>query len=227
MILSIETSTPVCSVALHQKGELIAFAENRIEKAHSSFLSLMIDQLFQNTETNPNALTAVAISEGPGSYTGLRIGTATAKGICQALDIELISINTLTAMAAQILPFVDQKTLICPMIDARRMEVYTAIYDKNLQSISPIEAKIIDYQSFEEFTSQNNLWFFGNGAQKCIPFFEERNARFVKNITPSAKEIGALASQKFDNQLFENLAYFEPLYLKEFVAKPSKERLIR
>jgi tRNA threonylcarbamoyladenosine biosynthesis protein TsaB len=175
-----------------------------------------------------NSLDAVAISKGPGSYTGLRIGTSTAKGICYAIGAKLIAINTLKAMAFGISKFYKDTTLLCPMLDARRMEVYCLVCRNDMSSIEKTQAKIIDQSSFENLLAKHEMVFFGNGAPKCKPLLQKSpNATFIDGIYTSAANIGDLAWRSFQNDQFEDVAYFEPFYLKDFVAKkPSAKKLV-
>lgn len=223
MILSIETSTKVCSVALHQSGELVAESTLYVDKSHSEKLALLIKDLLSYAEIETNDLIAVAIASGPGSYTGLRIGTSTAKGLCYALDIPLIAVSTLEAMAYGVAKSITEHILLCPMLDARRMEVYTMLLDKELGVLQPTEAKIIDEQSYVEQLKNNKIVFFGNGAAKCEAFLgHNKNAVFITTQSVSAVNVGDLAWNKFQQNTFEDLAYFEPEYLKEFKAIKPK-----
>jgi len=219
IILSIETATPVCSVALHIAGNLIASYELHTERSHSDQLTSMIEQVCKQGGVKLPEIAAIAISKGPGSYTGLRIGVATAKGMCFALDKPLVAINTLEAMVWQINTFFGENTLFCPMIDARRMEVYCLVADTKGNILQETEAKIIDHQSFENILSTNKVVFFGNGAMKCQELIQHENAIFLDGLYPSAKTVGLLASQKYTQKAFEDLIYFEPFYLKDFVGK--------
>jgi tRNA threonylcarbamoyladenosine biosynthesis protein TsaB len=219
LILSLETSTHVCSVALHQDGRLIAASEIHIEQSHASKLALLIDDVKKSAGIELSELKAVAISSGPGSYTGLRIGTSTAKGLCYALDIPLISVNTLDLLTHQVSKYNFQKSLLIPMLDARRMEVYCQVTDVNLNMIRPIEAKIIDELSFADLLEHNRILFFGNGADKCDAVIRHSHAVFLKGIYPSAAHLGFLAYRKFNEGITEDLQHFEPFYLKDFVAK--------
>ncbi len=234
MILSLETSTPVCSVALHQEGKVISYAEIFIAHAHSDNLSVMIKNVLEQGKCKMTDLQAVAISKGPGSYTGLRIGTSAATGLCFALDIPLIAINTLKALAAQMQNKIygliqDENALLCPLLDARRAEVYRAIFDKNLNEILPTEAKVIEKDTFEELLVKQKVVFFGNGAEKTKDLItQNERAIFVPNIENSSLGMGKLAFEKFQNKDFEDLAYFEPFYLKDFIAiKPRKDKYFK
>ena len=230
LILSIETSTKVCSIALHQKGNLIALKESHVPHSHSSLINTFIDEVLKEANLEMSALEAICISEGPGSYTGLRIGTSTAKGLCYALDIPLISVKTLQGMAYSMVEnseIVLEDTILCPMIDARRMEVYCAIFDKKGKFITPTEAKIIDEKSFNETLNHHKMLFFGDGSDKCKEIIKSENAIFMEDGFPTAKSFGKLAYEKFINEEFEDVAYFEPFYLKEFHTIPSKKNLLK
>ncbi len=215
-ILSIETATNVCSVALHDDGELLGHQELFVDKSHSGLLTLLIDQLVNHCGLSLKQLAAIAISEGPGSYTGLRIGTSTAKGLCYSLEIPMISVSTLEAMLWSVLPFSDKASLLCPMIDARRMEVYCLLADAKGRVINPTRAEVIDEESFMEVLEHQEIIFFGNGALKCQQVITHSNATFIDHITPNAKNIGTIASDKYLNKEFVDVAYFEPFYLKDF-----------
>jgi tRNA threonylcarbamoyladenosine biosynthesis protein TsaB len=224
-ILSLETSTDVCSVALHHDRNLIKEAAIVRPQAHASELAPMIQRLCTEAEIKVNALDAVAISAGPGSYTGLRIGTSTAKGICYSLDIPLITLPTLDLLAFQATPNNPEFFLLCPMIDARRMEVYCKILDADLQTLSPVEARVIDHESFRELLQTRKMLFFGNGAEKCKSVLKHENAFFVDGISPLASALGVLAFEKYRTKNFEDLENFKPLYLKEFIAKKAQPLL--
>jgi tRNA threonylcarbamoyladenosine biosynthesis protein TsaB len=223
LILSIETSTKVCSVALHEQGKLLGVSELFTEKSHSGAITLLIQNLVTLAGFQLSNLEAIAISKGPGSYTGLRIGTATAKGLCYALDKPLIAVHTLEAMSYGLsckVPGNDY--LFCPMIDARRMEVYCAVYQPELQEVLSVDARIINESSFEELLARHKIIFFGDGAAKCKPLLSHSNhAHFIEDMYPSAADAGVLAFGKFTQQTFEDIAYFEPFYLKEFFFKKS------
>lgn len=221
LILSIETSTPICSAALHEGTELLSYAELRLAKSHSAMLSSLIEQVLQNAQKTFSDLQAIAIAKGPGSYTGLRIGTSTAKGICFAHELPLIAINTLEAMAFRVKPY--RHTWLCPMLDARRMEVYCALFDQEMNCLSPTEAKIIEENAFADALESQVIAFFGNGANKCQALIKHSNAHFLDDIHPSAQQVGLLAQKAFAENQFEDLAYFEPFYLKDFVGKKPKK----
>jgi tRNA threonylcarbamoyladenosine biosynthesis protein TsaB len=218
LIISIETSTKVCSVALHRDTTLLASSEILIEKSHSRYITVMIDRLFEYSGEQLQDIDAVAVSKGPGSYTGLRIGVSTAKGLCYALDKPLIAVDTLAAMAHQANRYNHAGAMLCPMTDARRMEVYCALYDATMKEQEPVQAKIIDEQSFQSILNQSPVLFLGDGAQKCKAVLGHNpHAIFVDGVYPSAVAIGNLAMQQFAEKNFEDVAYFEPFYLKDFV----------
>jgi tRNA threonylcarbamoyladenosine biosynthesis protein TsaB len=225
-ILSIEGSQKVCSVAIHNNGDLMASNSIFTEKAASSILTPQIEQILYNCQLKPTDLEAVAVAKGPGSYTGLRIAVSTAKGLCLAIDKPLIAINTLQAMAAQVVSFFPEQYLFCPMLDARRMEIFCAILNKNLEFIEQTQAKVMDEQSFSELLVDKSVVFFGDGAEKCQHLFGDKlNAHFLeKSIFPTAETIGKLAFEKYKMAKFENLITFEPFYLKEFVGTVPKSR---
>ncbi|GAB2527099.1 tRNA (adenosine(37)-N6)-threonylcarbamoyltransferase complex dimerization subunit type 1 TsaB [Spirosoma aerophilum] len=230
LIISLDTSTTVCSVALHHQNNttgssILGSYELFTERTSSAMLTTLISQIVSQAGFELTQLDAVAVAKGPGSYTGLRIGVSTAKGLCFALDKPLMAINTLQAMAEQIRAFFPADHLLCPMIDARRMEVYCALYTNGGQEVQATTAKIIDEQSFNEWLSQRPVVFFGDGAEKCRSLLSaHKNAIFPnKLILPSARTIGQLAALAFDQNQFEDVASFEPFYLKDFMAiKPKK-----
>lgn len=225
-ILCIETATEVCSVAISSQGKLLALEENHDGNAHASQLHLLVQKVLDSAGITLQDLDAVAVSKGPGSYTGLRVGVSTAKGYCYALGIPLIAINTLESLLrGQGLGEREQstKTLYVPMLDARRMEVYCAVFDCHAKMLRETEAKIIDETSFSDLLSTNELFFFGNGATKCKIMITHPNAKFLDNVLCSAKGMVNVAFEAFQSQKFEDTAYFEPFYLKDFVGtKPRK-----
>lgn len=223
LILSLETSTSVCSVALHADGILQASSYIYIKQSASSKLAVMVDEILKRCDLNPSQLSAIAVSEGPGSYTGLRIGVATAKGLCYALNIPLIGVNTLECLVKQVAHRYSNDMILCPMLDARRMEVYCLLSDNKGRTIESTNAKVIDASSFSGVLSNNKVIFFGNGADKCKEEINHQNAIFVDGIVPSADQIGELAYIKYEANQFENLADFEPFYLKDFLIKKPKE----
>ncbi len=222
IILSIETSTPTCSIAVHKGEELLAkFSINRAQ-SHSSILNPSIEAILKFCDLNLTDLSAVAISKGPGSYTGLRIGTSTAKGLCFSLGIPLIGINTLEALAKQVAGINITGSRLCPMLDARRMEVYTMLLTPELKKVIDTHPLILDHESFNSQLDSHSILFFGNGSNKFQATIDHPNAHFINNILPDAQYIGEMASDRFENKEFEDLAYFEPFYLKEFRATKPK-----
>ena len=221
IILAIETTTKNCSVALFDNGILLQIKEqNSGDYSHAEQLTLFIKDLIRESNITLKEVNAIALSMGPGSYTGLRIGTSTAKGLCYALGIPLISISTLKAMAFG-MSKAQQSELLCPMIDAKRMEVFAAIYDNNNKEVREVRADIVDKETYVEYLNKSIL-FFGDGAIKCKDIINNTNAKFIEDIYPSAKDLGALSYQKFVNKDIEDVAYFEPYYLKDFVAGKKK-----
>lgn len=225
LLLSIETSTSICSVAIHEEGRLIQYIENEVPQSASSQLAVMIHQALESSKKKSNQIQAVVVSAGPGSYTGLRIGVATAKGICYALNVPLLSVNTLELLAYQYSSTKVEPSgmrLLCPMLDARRMEVYCMLLDSSLTILEPTHAKIIDESSFKDQLYQQPIYFFGNGADKCKEAIRHSNAHFISDIVPSAAKLGELGFKKYKAALFEDVATFEPFYLKDFlVRKPN------
>ena len=224
IVLNIETSTDSCSAAITIDGVAVAVAANLSAANHASELPVFIEQLLRQAKENDWHLDAVALSQGPGSYTGLRIGASIAKGICYGLNIPLIPIDTLQVLCAS-LQNTMQNALLCPMLDARRMEVYTALYEstdkENFKRCGDVEAKIIDQDAFAEELQQQPIIFFGNGAMKCKEVITAQNAHFIDNIVPQAKYMGLLAEAQTNRLAVKEMAYYEPFYLKEFVAAPS------
>lgn len=223
LILNIETATNICSVALGQDGKTLFEHTDTGGQNHAKLLTILIQDLFKKSHSLLSNLDAVAISKGPGSYTGLRIGTSVAKGICYALGIPLIAINTLQAMANH--AALSPNTLRCPMIDARRMEVYCQLFDKELNVLSQTEAKILDEKSFQEQLTEQAIAFFGDGATKFQEVCNAPNAFFHKNILPNASQMVALAEKSYQEQKFVDVAYFTPFYLKKFQVTTSKKRV--
>lgn len=221
LILCIETATPVCSVALVKGNDVVALKESTQKNAHSSLLTLLIQDLLAETSLSPHDLNAVAVSKGPGSYTGLRIGVSTAKGFCYGADIPLIAINTLKSMALGISSEMknnDENIFFCPMIDARRMEVYSALFDLSGKQIRETLAEIITAESFSSYLDQRKIVFCGDGASKCKEVINHHNAIFKDDFMPSAAHMATFAAQRFSKGVFEDVAYFEPFYLKDFIA---------
>jgi tRNA threonylcarbamoyladenosine biosynthesis protein TsaB len=223
-ILQIETATTVCSVALAMDGKVVNFKQLDERNIHAEIINLFIEDLVTGAGIQFGDLDAIAVSCGPGSYTGLRIGISTAKGLCFALDKPLIAVKTLEAMANGIITQGNYTNiLLCPMIDARRMEVYTALFDMLGDEIEPVTAKIIDEDSFSEQLQSNKILFFGDGAEKCEAVLgSNTNAQFLPGFTNSATYLTQKAFYKFANEDFEDVAYFEPYYLKDFIAGIKK-----
>lgn len=226
-ILQIETATTVCSVALATNGIVVAYKQVDQRNIHAEVITRYIDELINTAGLKYTDLDAIAISSGPGSYTGLRIGVSTAKGLCYALDKPLIAIETLAAMANGIIAdsslSIDENTLLCPMIDARRMEVYTALFDLSGKKVKDTAAEIINEQSFDEYLENNEILFFGDGAEKCQSILGNNpNAQFINGFTNSATYLTRQAAEKFATKDFEDVAYFEPFYLKDFLITSKK-----
>ncbi len=219
-ILSIDTSTSICSVALHTEGKLIAHTETFLDRSHSRNIAHMVNHVLDICEINMEILSAFAVSAGPGSYTGMRIGTSTAKGFCFALGKPLISVSSLYSLAAK-LEHKQPGIYYTPMIDARRMEVYTAIYDSSLNEISKEEALILSEEAFQEQLIDKKVLFGGDGSNKFQKICAHSNAFFANDTYPSAEFMGKKAFEKFQNQQFEDIAYFEPNYIKEFHTNSS------
>ena len=227
-ILHIETSTAVCSVAVSQDTDVIFKQENFEGPSHATLLGVFVDEALSFIDSSGIPLDAVAVSCGPGSYTGLRIGVSMAKGICYGREVPLIALPTLQILCVPLLlqHELPDDALLCPMIDARRMEVYSAIYDRGLQELKEISADIIDEHSYLEFLEQRPVYFFGDGAAKCKDIITHPNAHFVEGINPLARQMMPLAEKAFWNKNFVDVAYFEPFYLKEFVATKPKKKLL-
>lgn len=232
LILCIETGTDICSVGLARDGELISLRESDQGRDHAKRLGVFVDELLRETGVMPDELDAVAVGKGPGSYTGLRIGVSFAKGLCYGLQIPLVAVCSLDALAevaiedheAGILDVEawDEATL-CPMVDARRMEVYTCLYNAKCEPQGEVSAEIIDGESFADVRREGQLVIFGNGAAKCREVLSD--ATYI-NITPSARGLARLAQQRLSAGKVEDIAYFEPFYLKDFVVIPSKKKLL-
>ncbi|OGX84444.1 tRNA (adenosine(37)-N6)-threonylcarbamoyltransferase complex dimerization subunit type 1 TsaB [Hymenobacter glacialis] len=229
LLISLETSSPVCSVALHRiaDGSLVGQSELRLDKSHSTHLTILIEQLLANTGHQLSDLAAVAVSDGPGSYTGLRIGAASAKGLCFALDVPLVAVSTLKALAAQVMTGTarPKKFLFCPMLDARRMEVYAAVYTHEGQEVVAPTPLVLEADTLAEQLAQHSVLFFGNGAAKFQSLLgEPANAGFLTGIEPSAIAVGQLAVAAFHRQEFQDVAYYEPFYLKEVYTTTPKAK---
>lgn len=227
-IISIETATSVCSVALHENGECVALKEINEPNAHSEKLTLLIEELLQERNLKISDCNAIALSKGPGSYTGLRIGTSVAKGLCYACTLPLIVVDTLQAIALACKNVVNNdnpNNIYMPMIDARRMEVYTSLWDCNLQNLQETNALVVTYEAKASFEPTKQYFLCGDGSKKCKETLESQNITFVEDIQATAKTIGDIASQLYDKQEFADVAYFEPFYLKEFQAAAPKKLL--
>lgn len=227
-ILHIETSTDVCSVAVSQDGACIFHEEDHSGPNHAVKSGTFIDEALSFIDSHLIPLDAVAISSGPGSYTGLRIGVSTAKGICYGRDVKLISVPTLQLLCVPVLlreKVQEEDALLCPMIDARRMEVYAQVFDCALHEKRAIQADIVDSDTYKEFLDEHPVYFFGNGAAKCMEAINHPNAHLIEGVEPLAKWMSPLAEKKFFDEQFEDVAYFVPFYLKDFVAKMPKKLL--
>lgn len=227
-ILHIETSTDVCSVALSEDGAVLFSKEDFNGPQHAVTLGVFIDEVLSMADSHAKLIDAVAVSCGPGSYTGLRIGASMAKGICYGRNIPLIALPTLKVLSVPILLMdeLPEDALLCPMIDARRMEVYSAIYDRALNPVKEVSADIIDSNSYTEYLNDHPVYFFGNGASKCKEVIKHPNARFIDDIQPLARWMFPLADRQFWDKEFQDVAYFEPFYLKEFVATIAKNKVL-
>ena len=226
-ILHIETSTDVCSVAVSEDSQVIFHQEDHSGPNHAERLGTMVDEALSFTDNHAIPFDAVAVSCGPGSYTGLRIGVSMAKGICYGRDLKLIAVPTLELLCVPILlrEIPEEDALLCPMLDARRMEVYAGIYDRGLRTVREIRADIVDENTYKEYLDEHPVYFFGNGAKKCISTINHPNAHLIDGIEPLAKWMQPLAEKRYLNEQFEDVAYFVPYYLKDFVAKLPKKSL--
>ncbi len=224
-ILHIDTTTKICSVAVSEDGVVIFHKEEFDGPSHSVLLGGMVEEAMSFTDNHAIPFDAVAISNGPGSYTGLRIGLSMAKGVCYGRDLKLLNIPTLQVLCVPILLGnydLPDDALLCPMLDARRNEVYTAIYTRGLIPVEDVQAKIIDEDSFSDHLEHHPVYFFGNGSDKCQPIVQSPNAHFIQGIHPLAKNMCPLAEKAHARGEFADVGYLEPLYLKEFVAGPQK-----
>ncbi|WP_315536530.1 tRNA (adenosine(37)-N6)-threonylcarbamoyltransferase complex dimerization subunit type 1 TsaB [Prevotella koreensis] len=224
-ILSIETSTDVCSVAMSENGQCIFKQEDHGGPNHAVSLGVYVDEALSFTDNHAIPLGAVAVSCGPGSYTGLRIGVSMAKGVCYGRNVPLLAVPTLEVMCVPVLlnHEIEEDALLCPMIDARRMEVYSAIYDRALKEQRETRADVVDADTYREFLDRRPVYFFGNGAAKCMETINHPNARLIEGIEPLAKYMFPLAERKWVQEEYEDLAYYVPFYLKDFVAKMPKK----
>ena len=232
LILCIETGTDICSVGLSRDGELVSLRESDEGRDHAKRVGVFVDELLRETGIAPDELDAIAVGMGPGSYTGLRIGVSFAKGMCYGLQIPLVAVGSLDALAevaiedneAGILDVKDwNDAVLCPMVDARRMEVYTRLFNAAGEPLSEVSAEIVTEQSFAEWRKGRQLVIFGNGAAKCCEILPD--ATYV-NITPSARGLARLAERRLQEGKTEDIAYFEPFYLKDFIVIPSKKKLL-
>jgi tRNA threonylcarbamoyladenosine biosynthesis protein TsaB len=232
-LLLIDTSTKVCSLALSVDGKPVFVRVSLDEASHASLLGVFAWEAVEYARTNHLKIDAVAVSAGPGSYTGLRIGISEAKGLCYGLGIPLIAVPTPKILASAYLALASNVSLggqearfLCPMIDARRMEVYTALYDSGLNEIHPVQSEIIVEDSYKEYLDEDVVVFFGDGSDKCRMILQSPNALFVKNVYPHAKAMIRLAEKAFEKCEFVDVAYFEPFYLKEFQATVAKNKVL-
>ena len=226
-ILHIETSTNVCSVAVSEDGQRIFDQVERGGMSSAEKLGTMVDEALSFTDSHAIPFDAVSVSCGPGSYTGLRIGVSMAKGICYGRDLKLIAVPTLEVLCVG--PLLGEKisegALLCPMLDARRMEVYAAVYDRALKPVRDVQADVVTADTYKEWLDRGPVCFFGNGAAKCMEVINHPNALLIEAVEPLAKWMQPLAERRFLNEQFEDVAYFEPFYLKDFVAKMPKKLL--
>ena len=227
-ILHIETSTQVCSVAVSEDSQVIFHQEDHSGPNHAERLGSMVDEALSFTDNHAIPFDAVAVSCGPGSYTGLRIGVSMAKGICYGRNLKLIAVPTLELLCVPVLlreAVEEEDALLCPMIDARRMEVYAGIYDRALHVIRPVSADVVTEETYKQWLDEHPVYFFGNGAAKCIETIHHPNAHLIENIEPLAKWMQPLAERRLLNEQTEDVAYFEPFYLKDYVAKMPKKQI--
>jgi tRNA threonylcarbamoyladenosine biosynthesis protein TsaB len=231
LFLCIESATPVCSVALLDEKGVLDEKSSSEKNAHSRVLTVFIQELFRTHKVDVGMLSAVAVSKGPGSYTGLRIGVSAAKGLCYAGSIPLIAVNTLDSMAAGMIRLkgseYPKNVLYCPMIDARRMEVYSALFDATGKEVRETQAEIIEPSSFETELKDHPMVFFGDGAEKCSSLITSGNANFISGFQHSASHMADRVLDKYSHNQFEDVAYFEPFYLKDFVAGVPKVKGLR
>lgn len=221
-ILHIETSTDICSVAVSEDGQVIFEEQDHSGPNHAERLGVFVDEALSFTDSHAIPFDAVAVSCGPGSYTGLRIGVSMAKGVCYARSLKLVAVPTLELLCVPVLlreVIAEESALLCPMLDARRMEVYAALYDRGLNTVREIRADVVDEQTYKPWLDERPVYFFGNGAKKCMDIIAHPNARYLDGVEPIAKWMQPLAERRFLNGRFEDVAYFVPFYLKDFVAK--------
>ncbi|ADV49392.1 universal protein YeaZ [Cellulophaga algicola DSM 14237] len=222
ILLNLETATTNCSVSIAENGALLAIKEfDSAAYSHAEQLHIFIEEVLQIASLNLKDLDAIAVSKGPGSYTGLRIGVSAAKGLCFALDLPLISIPTLESMAYQ--AHVNDVSFVIPVLDARRMEVYSSVFNHDLEEIRETKAEVIDENSFRDYAEKGKVLILGSGAQKCKETLTHANFSFETTVVPSAKEMAMLSNKKFKENNLENVAYFEPYYLKDFIVLKKKK----
>jgi tRNA threonylcarbamoyladenosine biosynthesis protein TsaB len=222
LILNLETSSTNCSVSLAKNGEILALKElNSANYSHAEKLHVFIQEVMKLMNSKMEDLDAIAVSKGPGSYTGLRIGVSAAKGLCYALGVPLISVSTLKSMASQMGSF-ENDVLIIPVLDARRMEVYSAVFDNALHQVRETRAEIIDETSFQDYIGSKPIHFLGSGAAKIQSILKRDTISYHNDVVPSAKEMASISFQKYELEEFEDVAYFEPYYLKDFVLQTKK-----
>lgn len=227
-ILNIDTSTNVCSVAVSQDGACIFDKEDHSGPNHAERLGAFVDEALSFIDNHAIPLDAVAVSCGPGSYTGLRIGVSMAKGICYGRDVKLLAVPTLELLCVPVLlreMVTDDDALLCPMLDARRMEVYAQLFTRSLREVRPIQADVVDADTYREYLDKHPVYFFGNGAMKCKEVIDHPNAHFIEGIEALAKNMLPLAERRMAREEFEDVAYFVPFYLKDFVAKHPRKLL--
>jgi tRNA threonylcarbamoyladenosine biosynthesis protein TsaB len=231
LILNIETATEVCSVSFSKNGQVIALKENFEGQSHAKLLTVFIDELLKENQLKVKNFDAIAVSMGPGSYTGLRIGVSAAKGLAYAADLPLIAVSTLQSLALSVVQepnkSIERNAWICPMIDARRMEVYTAFFDTLNVQKTDISADIIDENSYSDILKNRQVVFCGNGAAKCKDSIKHPNALFLDDIVCSAKYMAPLSDTAYREENFVDVAYFEPFYLKNFIATVPKKNIFK
>ena len=225
-IINIETATNVCSVAVSESGGIIFERASFDVLSHASLLGVFVEEAVNESVLHGVKIDAVAVSSGPGSYTGLRIGVSMAKGLCFGWNVPLISVPTLDILASSVIGDINEDALFCAMLDARRMEVYSAIYDRFTKRVCDTEAVIVSEDSYASLLKKQNVYFFGNGADKCKSVITSPNAIFIDGLSPLAREMVALSECAFAEKKFENVAYFEPFYFKDFVATVSKNKVL-
>ena len=229
-IISIETATTVCSVAMSEKGRVVYEKVSFDGPSHASLLGVFVEDTVRESKSLGLKIDAIAVSSGPGSYTGLRIGVSMAKGLCFGYNIPLLSIPTLDILAYKAIQTIpignSHDALFCAMLDARRMEVYASIYDGTLKTIRDTEAEIVTEDTYTHFQEKRTVYFFGNGAGKCKNIIKSQNAVFIDDLHPLASDMVVLSERAYAEKRFEDIAYFEPFYLKDFIATVSKNKVL-